>query len=1314
MASYFTSTFRCLFLLAITATIVSAIFTCHLCGGIENRHFPDCANQPMMNDDHQSQPTSALEQSATSQSISASLVTDNESRAISFSTTVKLGAVQSSTAQGGDFAFQCICGRATRSARGLGLHQKACAIFKTTTTQEAHGLQPMTAVDQSTSLTGEPLCRALPGSRRAGLRSSGQLSQSAKQYTQPAHSSQPITSLPSDTTLAYQHVQPIMSLDTTSAAQPSTKQLITTQLGNTQRGTTHCICNRPCAGLRGLTSHQRSCSVYNLHISGYGLSSQENPEVNKSISVNSKTSRNNSLHDYININRIDNQDSSKLESSNSRSPRRVPSSSPLTDCSPAPLSSEGNGLTNPSSRVSIESYPSVRPVLHSPGTIPPTSHRTSERFPLLAGVKLPTNPADWTLANTFFHSSDIFKYATGKIVDLDGAVRVFNSTVYGYFSKNCGLVGKKVDDPGHTVLADKYRDWSRTRMKRALMKLKHSGPIGVNSALHIEIRFLAGRIRESLNERVNSRQIKDRDFNSRFWPTCKRAFETVISMAPTFNLAECFDYFKNILSISSNSLDLFMIPDWFVKIPPPSIPFNLAPPSYKEIASLINKARGSASANPLDQISIITLKRCPILRTILHNIIANCWVSGYTPKPWRAGVTVLVFKKGDPSKVDNFRPITLQSAPYKIYSAFIRNRLQAFLDQNNFHNNSVQKGFAHGQDGVMEHTELCDFMIRDAKRQHRGLCAILLDLRNAFGEVQHNLIRSSLRYHHVPEDFISIFDSIYHQFKITISCLGGTTEAIVVNKGVLQGDPSSPLFFNICFNSLMKIIETPAYSKMGYTWGNSPSQRCCWMQYADDALIVARSQKTAQGLLKLFEAWCSWAKMDIRLDKCVSFGMAMNQSRYQQFLPALALSRGVIPAVPLGSHFKYLGRIFDFNMKDEIPKQNIEEKMNKLLKTITDLNIKPQTKLKIFSMFVPSQILFDLKLYSFTSTFISSIIDRLCTVHIRKWLECPVSSCVDEWMSSPTKFCGLGIPTFSNRAENLLLSKRHALMKSKNITIRELWSSTNRSNIKIDSRIMETDFNSAAKSLKVEQDMHSVSHFLGLKSQGLNAKMVSEWILPKNINIWKSAIEQLPSFVFNFVRKAMMNQLPTLKNLKMWGCAATDLCPRCGLVQSNKHVLSNCNCPEALARYLDRHNRVLKLITNWIKSSLSSPADLYCDLALTGVKHISDLFVGCRPDLAIVSSNRIAVCELTVCHETNLRASRDYKINKYANIASSRSSLVSQLPVRVYTIEVSTLGFVAAEPNFFKDCALPYLNNSILTEIIKTTALASHDIYGKR
>ena len=220
----------------------------------------------------------------------------------------------------------------------------------------------------------------------------------------------------------------------------------------------------------------------------------------------------------------------------------------------------------------------------------------------------------------------------------------------------------------------------------------------------------------------------------------------------------------------------------------------------------------------------------------------------------------MIYKKGDPSKVDNFRPITLQSVPYKIFSSFIRNRLQTFLDNNNYHNNNIQKGFAHGQDGVLEHTELLGFILRDAKKSHRGYFAVLLDLRNAFGEIHHNLIRSSLKYHHVPDTFIRIFDSIYHDFGVAVSSCGQLTDMISVRRGVLQGDPCSLLLFNLCFNSLMRLLETPGYRQMGYFWDSRQHQQCSWLQYADDALIMANNLSTAQGLVRLLRLGVSGPK----------------------------------------------------------------------------------------------------------------------------------------------------------------------------------------------------------------------------------------------------------------------------------------------------------------------------------------------------------------------------------------------------------------------------------------------------------------------
>ena len=123
---------------------------------------------------------------------------------------------------------------------------------------------------------------------------------------------------------------------------------------------------------------------------------------------------------------------------------------------------------------------------------------------------------------------------------------------------------------------------------------------------------------------------------------------------------------------------------------------------------------------------------------------------------------------------------------------------------------------------------------------------------------------------------------------------------------------------------------------------------------------------------------------------------------------------------------------------------------------------------------------------------------------------------------------------------------------------------------------------------------------------------------------------------------------------------------------------------------------------------------MYCDLAIVGARHVSDLFIGSRPDLAIVNSTKILICELTVCHETNLESSRQFKLNKYSNISSAKSSLVKNHLVKVFTIEVTSLGFVAIDQNFLTEASLPRFNKPFLEDVTKTVIMSTHDIYAKR
>ena len=92
------------------------------------------------------------------------------------------------------------------------------------------------------------------------------------------------------------------------------------------------------------------------------------------------------------------------------------------------------------------------------------------------------------------------------------------------------------------------------------------------------------------------------------------------------------------------------------------------------------------------------------------------------------------------------------------------------------------------------------------KKHSRSLIITLLDLKNAFGEVHHELIKTALRYHHVPNSFIDLFDNIYNDATISISVEKEQTGKMKVLKGVLQGDPCSPLLFNLVFNTLMQTL----------------------------------------------------------------------------------------------------------------------------------------------------------------------------------------------------------------------------------------------------------------------------------------------------------------------------------------------------------------------------------------------------------------------------------------------------------------------------------------------------------------------------
>jgi hypothetical protein len=125
-------------------------------------------------------------------------------------------------------------------------------------------------------------------------------------------------------------------------------------------------------------------------------------------------------------------------------------------------------------------------------------------------------------------------------------------------------------------------------------------------------------------------------------------------------------------------------------------------------------------------------------------------------------------------------------------------------------------------------------IINKARIKQRSLVITLLDLKNAFGEVHHNLVTSVLDYHHIPEHIKLIVASLYTNFQTSIITSEFRTPFITVGRGVLQGNCRSPLLFNMCFNTFIQHMKAENLAR----WAISTTSDCTYCLALETLLHV--------------------------------------------------------------------------------------------------------------------------------------------------------------------------------------------------------------------------------------------------------------------------------------------------------------------------------------------------------------------------------------------------------------------------------------------------------------------------------------------
>ena len=319
-----------------------------------------------------------------------------------------------------------------------------------------------------------------------------------------------------------------------------------------------------------------------------------------------------------------------------------------------------------------------------------------EHLDIKPGIHLPTTDIEWLLAKKYFQA--VFSNISLGESSIEYIIKQMNETIYDYFKETCGIIETCNKD-----FNTKYKDYSIKSLKKQLKSLKSS-----NTSIP-EIKFvscLIGRKLKTQNTVTFTSGIDhDKYISKNFWNYIKRFLQSKSSLLPSFSATRCTDYFsKTFSALCPNKR--FTIPSWIPSFDEPIYPFDTQPPSYQAITSLIRRMKASTSPCPLDKISIICFKRCPYLRSLITQIIRVILISGSVPSDWKKASMILIHKKDSADDPSNFRPITLESVPLKIFTSCLRDSVFTFLKQIGFIDHLIQKGFTAKISGTLKHTAL--------------------------------------------------------------------------------------------------------------------------------------------------------------------------------------------------------------------------------------------------------------------------------------------------------------------------------------------------------------------------------------------------------------------------------------------------------------------------------------------------------------------------------------------------------------------------------------------------------------------------------
>ena len=247
-------------------------------------------------------------------------------------------------------------------------------------------------------------------------------------------------------------------------------------------------------------------------------------------------------------------------------------------------------------------------------------------------------------------------------------------------------------------------------------------------------------------------------------------------------------------------------------------------------------------------IPIHILKLCfPNIGNVLLQIINTSFVTEIVPSSWKCATVIPIYKKNDPSKASNFRPVTIVPSICKIVEKLVHGQLTSYLTNHHLFSTD-QHGFMESHSTSTALLSITDEILRGMDRSELTLLT-LIDLSRCFDVVDHKMLVTKLQQLQISTGWIQ-------------SYLEGHTQRVRVDKslsepqnitiGTFQGSCLGPLLYNIFSNDLSCFI--PSHIN-GF--------RVTLVRYADDAQLaitgprdkLAEMQQSLEAVLDVASTW---------------------------------------------------------------------------------------------------------------------------------------------------------------------------------------------------------------------------------------------------------------------------------------------------------------------------------------------------------------------------------------------------------------------------------------------------------------------------